>query len=333
SASSDGIGRVWRTSDWGLQAVLSGGVNVLTDIAFSADSERVVTASRDGAARVFDAETGAPQVDFAGHGDFVTSASFTGRTGSLVVTGSRDGTIRTWDAVFQPSTDYLAHLGAPVASLAFDGRGRLEAATSDGRVHTLDPRTGAQTSASTGPGRRARRVVGPDGSVAVIREYVVVLRSEGKKLTLSGHRDRVYSVAFSRAGDLLATASRDHDVRIWNVATGKQVMRLQGANTAVHDAEFSPNGRWLIAAASKTALWDVRDRELLLRLQGHEGTTTAAVFDPSGTRIYTGGDDGTVRLYACRICGDLDALLALADTRLAGTRRVLTDEERERYFD
>ena len=93
SASSDGAGRLWRTSDWGLQAVLSGGRR-LRDIAFSEDGERVVTASKDGIARVFDAETGQLQVDLAGHSDWVTSASFTGTTGSLVVTGSADGTIR-----------------------------------------------------------------------------------------------------------------------------------------------------------------------------------------------------------------------------------------------
>jgi WD40 repeat protein len=149
---------------------------------------------------------------------------------------------------------------------------------------------------------------------------------------LSGHRDRVYSVAFSRFGGLLATASRDHDVRIWDVATGRQVARLQGANTAVHDAQFSPDGRWLVTAASKTGLWDVGDRELMLRLQGHEGTTTSAVFDPSGTVVFTGGDDGAVRRYECRICGGVNDLLALADRRLVGTRRVMSGEERERYF-
>ena len=39
-------------------------------------------------------------------------------------------------------------------------------------------------------------------------------------MILTGHRDRVRSAAFSRFGGLLATASRDHDVRIWDVATG-----------------------------------------------------------------------------------------------------------------
>jgi WD40 repeat protein len=331
SASSDGIGRIWRTSDWGLQAGLPGGVTGLTDIAFSADSERVVTAGKDGTTRVFQAATGGLQVELAGHRDRVTSASFTGPAGSLVVTASADGTIRGWDAVFQPTAALLAKVGPAIASLAFGGDGRLQATTTDGRVFTLDPRTGKRLGASVGRGR-PRRVVGPDGSTAEIRRNVVVLRSGGRRMILSGHRDRVLSAAFSRFGGLLATASRDHDVRIWNVATGKQVARLEGANTAVHDAQFSPDGRWLIAAASKAALWDVRDREILLRLSGHEGTTTAATFDPSGADIYTGGKDGTVRRYECRVCGGIPELLALADSRLAATRRTLSEEERDRYF-
>jgi hypothetical protein len=38
-----------------------------------------------------------------------------------------------------------------------------------------------------------------------------------------------------------------------------------------------------------------------------------------------------VRLYRCAICGGTDELVALADARLAGTGRVPTDEERQRY--
>jgi WD40 repeat protein len=78
---------------------------------------------------------------------------------------------------------------------------------------------------------RVRRVVGPNGSVATIRGNTVVLRSRESRIVLTGHRDRVTSVAYSRDGELLATASLDHDVRIWNVATGKQVRVLQH-NTA-----------------------------------------------------------------------------------------------------
>jgi WD40 repeat protein len=331
SASSDGIGRVWRTSDWGLQAVLAGNVTSLTGLAFSADSEQLVTAGRDGTARVFEAETGSPLFTLTGHEDWVSSAAFTGGVGSYVVTSSRDGTVRLWDAVFQPVTEELADVGAPIVSVAFGEDGNLRVATSDKRIHVLDPSTGEESSVQPGV-VHARHVVGPDGSASTIRGRTVVLVSGGRRYVLEGHRDGVTAVAFSPSSRLLASASLDHDVRVWNVATGEQV-RLYQHNTAVHDAQFGPDGRWLVSAANKAALWDLgTSSQPILRLRGHEGTTTAATFDPSGKLIVTGGVDGTVRTYVCEICGGLDDLRALADSRLVATRRELTPQERRLFL-
>jgi WD40 repeat protein len=331
SASSDGIGRVWRTSDWGLQAVLAGNVTSLMGIAFSADDEQLVTAGRDGTARVFEADTGSPLFTLTGHGDWVTSAAFTGGVGSSVVTSSIDGTVRLWDAVFQPVTEEIADVGAPVVSVAFGDDGLLRVGTTDKRLHVLDPSTGEGSSVEPGV-VRARRVVGPDGSVAIMRGSTVLLESGGRRQVLRGHRDHVTSVAFSPSGGLLASASLDHDVRVWKVASGEEV-RLYQHNTAVNDAQFSPNGQWIVSAANKAALWDLgTGRQPILRLRGHEGTTTAATFDPSGTVIVTGGVDGTVRTYVCEICGGVDDLLALAESRLAATRRELTPEERQQFL-
>ncbi len=332
SASSDGIARVWRTSDWGLQSVLPGGENALTGIAFGADSEQVVTSGRDGTARVFDAKTGSHLFTLTGHDDWVTSAAFTGGVGSSVVTSSLDGTVRLWDAVFQPLLEELADVGAPVVSVAFGDDGRLRVGD-DRQAHTC-----ARSHDGRRVERRARRHLAParGGPGWVGRDHSgqeVILRSAGRRTVLRGFRDRVTSVSFSRFGGLLATASIDHDVRVWNVATGKRV-RLYQARTAVHDAQFSQDGRWLISAANKAALWDLGTDggEPILRLRGHAGTTTAATFDPSGRRIVTGGVDGTVRTYACDICGGIDHLLTLAGQRLAATRRELTAEEREQYL-
>jgi WD40 repeat protein len=329
SASSDGIGRIWRTSDWGLHAVLAGHLNALTSIGFSADGEHAVTGGRDGTARVFHADTGSPLFGLVGHRDWVRSARFTGGVGSRVVTSSADGSTRVWDAVFQPELDEFAEVGAAVAFVEFDGD-TLRVGTVDRRIHALDPRTGEATSVEPGSIRR-RRATAPDGSVATIRGRTVILRAGGRRTVLTGHRDRVTSVAFSGDGGLLATASLDHDVRVWSVATGRQVLLLQH-NTAVHDAQFSPDGRWLVTAANRAGLWDVRTGDLVLRLQGHDGTSTAATFDPSGRRIVTGGIDGTVRTIHCDVCGGLDDLLALAEKRLAQTRRELTAEERRQYL-
>ena len=121
SASSDGTGRVWRTRDWGLNSVLTGHTNALTNVSFSADSEQVVTTGKDGTARVSDVKSSdellrprrTPQLGRR-------RRSFAGAVGRAVVTSSADGTIEVWDAVFQPELRELARLAAPVVTLAFD---------------------------------------------------------------------------------------------------------------------------------------------------------------------------------------------------------------------
>ena len=328
SASTDGTARIWRSSDWGLTSSLTGHTNALTNVAFSGDSAHVVTTGRDGTARVSHTESGDELFVLSGHDSWVQSAAFTGNAESPIVTSSQDGSIRTWDAVFQPELELLADLGAPITSIALTDE--IHARTSDGQEHVLDPVTGSELSTIAVPKRRPRRVVGPDGTAATMRGRTVVVRKDGTSHVLR-HRDRVNSVAFSPSGDLLATASRDRDARIWSVATG-ELVRVFSHNTAVHDAQFSPDERWLVTAALRASLWDAHDGTNIVRLKGHEGTVAAAAFDPSGRRIVTGGVDGTVRTYDCMICGELDELVELAETRLATTRRELTPAERARYL-
>ena len=301
----------------------------LTDIGFSTDGAHVVTASKDGTVRVSNAKTGAPLVVLTGHGDAVTSAAFTGPAGSPVVTASRDGTARIWDALYQPELVELARLPAPVTDIEADGADGIRATTARRRTYVLDADSGEQLDVEPA-GPPSRTVVGPDGATATMRGNTVVLRRDGRTTVLEGHRARVRAVAFSPDGARVATASRDHDVRIWDVETGDTIETLHH-NSEVRDVAFSPDGRWLVTAAGRAVLWDPRSGALVVRLQGHEGPVTAATFDGSG-RVVSGGVDGTVRTYTCEVCSGLDELLALADRRLSATGRELNDEERERYL-
>ena len=329
SASTDGTGRVWRTADWGLASALTGHTNALKNVSFSADGEHVVTSGKDNTARVSHAETGDELFVLSGHRGWVESAAFSGGAGSPIVTASQDESIRIWDGVFQPELTELARVGAPVTALAVDDL--VTVWTSEGRKLVLDPATGDEVSTESAPRRKPRRVPGPDGSSATMRGRIVIVRQDGDAETLTGPRDRVTSAAFSPVGTLLATTSLDHVARIWSLPANELVRPLQH-NTAVRDAAFSPDGHWLVTAANRATLWAATDGESILRLQGHEGTVTAVAFDPSGRIIVTGGADGTVRTYRCDPCGDVDELVELADRRLAGTHRELTEAERERYL-
>jgi WD40 repeat protein len=331
SASADGSGRVWRTVDWGLQSTLGGHMLALTDVDFSTDGEHVVTSSVDNTARVLLTDSGSPLVVLAGNKGWVTSAAFSGPAGSSVVTASVDGTARVWDATFQPDLTRLAAVRGPVEIIDVGDDGRVRVGTR-GRTHIFDAESGERLGVEPGIASRVR-VKGPNGLSAVVRRNSVILRGpERRRIVLAGHRDDVKSVAFAPNGRLIATASRDHDVRIWDVETGEPVGPPLQHNSEVRDARFSPDGRWIVTAAGRAALFDTRDGSLVMRLQGHEGPVTAVAFEPDARTIVTGGVDGTVRTYTCVICGGLDDLVALADRRLARTGRELTPDERERYL-
>ena len=65
--------------------------------AFSPDGRRIVTASGDQTARIWDAATAKPIAVLSGHGDMVLSAAFS-PDGRRIVTASEDQTARIWDA-------------------------------------------------------------------------------------------------------------------------------------------------------------------------------------------------------------------------------------------
>jgi WD40 repeat protein len=327
AASSDALARIWRFGVGGVLGTVPGGVTAVTALGFSTDGEHIVTGSKDGSVRVSKADTGAPLVVLMGHDDLITSAAFTGPAGSPVVTASLDGTARVWDAMFQPELRLIARLPAEITRIGFDNAGRILATTSRGQVATVDPLSGAVVAAEAAP-PATRLVRGPRGATALIKANTVVLRHDGKTIVLRGHRGRVNAVAFSPDGSMLATASRDRDVRLWSVASGTLLRSLQH-NSDVRAVAFSRDGRWLVTAASRAAIWDPHTGALVVRVQGHEGLLSAAAFDPSGRYLITGGADATLRRYRCEVCGGLGELVNLAEQRLAVTGRTLTAEERE----
>ncbi|WP_396753935.1 WD40 repeat domain-containing protein, partial [Microcystis aeruginosa] len=67
--------------------------------------------------------------------------------------------------------------------------------------------------------------------------------------TLTGHSREVLSVVYSPDGRYLASGSWDKTIKIWDVATGKQLRTLTGHSSPVYSVVYSPDGRYLASGS------------------------------------------------------------------------------------
>ena len=223
--------------------------------------------------------------------------------GTRLAAAARNGTILVWDIdLDDPShTPPPRSFGRAVAEDEFDAR--IECSPS------LRPLLKPQMwSVAFSPDNRTIAAGDSNGVI-----HVVDLESEGAPsiLELKGHAGGIGSLAFSRDGAWLASASCDTTVRLWatresrfaeSQQTGSERL-LRGHDDAVLAVGFSADGKLLASGSQDQTirLWELdRPEDEPGVLGGREEWVRAVAFSPDGKMLATSSADAAIRLWTVR---------------------------------
>jgi WD40 repeat protein len=314
SGGDDGRALLWAPTSGSQVAALVGHSGPVVDLDFDDSGSNVVTASTDETARIWTAALGggafgpgesspARGFDPAFSADGAELLAEGGGHASVIETDGRD---RVGEFSIEGSENLVPALG-PGGELALTTRGFRAVApelrsTADG---TVIGRLNATRVHAAG--------FSPDGERIVVGGYrsagIHDLNTGELEVSLIGHDPKleIQSAEFSDDGAKAVTSSLDRTVRIWDAATGEQLIELPAfgqSDTQLVSystgAVLSPSSELVATWARYEAdanLWDAVTGELVATLEGQRSSMWDVAFSPSGRYLATVDFEGVVRLW------------------------------------
>ncbi len=254
----------------------------MTQAAFNRTGDRIVTASFDKTARIWDVSKGTEVAVLRGHRGPVERAEFS-PDGRRVVTAARDGTARIWDAASGKQSAVLKPVGN-FATAVFDPNGE-RVLTAGQNVHTSlwDASTGAELLS-----------VAPEIDSINVSSIVAAFNPDGRSFA----------------------SSQERKVFVWNAMDGS-LMHEWNTGIWASTLAFSPDGSRLLVGSwgaisngTFPLLWDVWNGTEIARLSGHKSDTQpqGVIFSHDGRRIATVSLDGSARIWDGKSGALLDVL-------------------------
>jgi WD40 repeat protein len=287
STSWDGLVRYWNLENGEVIHEMKGHGSPVMSVALSGDGKRALTGSSDQTMRLWDLEAGKELRSFAGHPHTVWDVVFS-PDGKQALSGCSDGIARLWDLESGKELRMLETHKAGRAWTVVFARGGKQAVTGGGNsfenraspdasLRLWDLTTGKEIRQFKGHTKDVRKVaVSPDGTQLLSGSFDGTMRlwelETGKEIRrFDGPGHFVESVAFTRDGKraiasygprIIEAVYEDNprcSVRLWDLATGKELKQFKGHTGPVLSLALSEDGRFFMSgSADKTArVWQV----------------------------------------------------------------------------
>ncbi len=263
SCESGGTIRLWD-SDTGMHLkTLSGHRDGTSGVCWMPKLQRLASVGQDGVVRLWAVESGAEVEQLSGANQPLTCCAAS-RDGRLLAGYARDGTVFVWDLSTRSIVHRFPTRSKSIHGLAFHPNGRFLAAASDEQpVTTWDLKTGAAVSLveeEKDPGCCVAFSV--DGRQMVIGDDVALwnLETRKKRLTLRPDVYAKFGVTFNPDGRRVAAVTVDPLVRLWDTATGLELLALPGHTARGRSVAISGDGLCLASVSDDGFLqiWNAR---------------------------------------------------------------------------
>ncbi|PIE33287.1 hypothetical protein CSA56_12525 [candidate division KSB3 bacterium] len=263
---------IWDYSEGRKIAMLSGHSDVIQSLAVSPDGRLLASGSEDHSIKLWDVKDGRLLRTFSGHTDTVLSVAFSPDS-CFLASGSADCTIKLWNIDRGRELFTCTGHTEAVWSVAFHPQKSFLVSGGGGKDNSIrfwNMEDGLQTHLIQVPNwppakSGIKLAFSPDGKCLASgsneRGAIILWDAEtfNKQKTLLQHTQTILSLAFSPDSALLASGSKDNTVKIFDVATGREITTLRNHSNDVRHVTFSPDGRLLASGGldNTIRLWNV----------------------------------------------------------------------------
>eukprot|EP00842_Homolaphlyctis_polyrhiza_P003102 jgi/Hompol1/3793/HPOL_003392-RA len=261
---------------------------------------RFASASKDATVRVWDATTRRLLFTVSQHTAPVMCVKWGGN--GFIYSGSRDKSIRVWDSkdgklvhALEGHAHWVNHLALSTDFLLRSGpydHTDPVFKNKDDAFEAAKKRYEAGLAASGGVERLAS---GSDDFTLFLWEPT---KSKKPIARMTGHQQLVNHLSFSPDGRMLASASFDKSVKLWEAATGKFITTLRGHVSPVYQVCWSSDSRQVLSGSRDTTLkvWDVKTKKMKVELPGHADEVFSVDWSPAGDKVASGGRDRILKM-------------------------------------